>query len=432
MDNGKLLFFLHTNTMHYPFKKSKLRKYLKNLHKSTLHFHLHSLMAKSMLMLLLFLFMAMSTAVILQNPDFESPPTNITSNNSNPLLLQNGINKIPGWSFSGMVWYVTDGPNISLPGNGHGVQLGQDGKINQTFKVDDNDYVNMLTFTLAPESKECSNNTVAVNVSTSARSKVFTLERHYGNEMWESHAFYFESWDDGNGFINLVIQGVSLQTEMNIICRPVVDTFIIKKIGSSIVYGGNMLVNGGLEVGPAFLKNSEEGVLLDEEPDQSESPLQQWSIIGTVKYIDSENYYVPEGNAAIEIVSNEPSGIITILKLSKGTDYSLEFTMGDAGDSCIGDLILQAQVGKTNQNFTLQSNGTGSAQNQSLSFKADANLSFISFTSLNQGQRSDGVLCGPVIDNIILSYISSPTDSTPKLSSDFLSVLFIVLVMLIM
>ncbi|XP_055959832.1 protein DUF642 L-GALACTONO-1,4-LACTONE-RESPONSIVE GENE 2-like [Mercurialis annua] len=388
-------------------------------------------MAISMLMLLLFLFMAMSTAVILQNPDFESPPTNITLNTTNRLLLQNGINKIPGWSFSGTVWYITAGPNISLPGNGHGVQLGQDGKINQTFKVGDNDYVYVLSFTLASESKECSNNTVSVNVSTSARSKVFSLERHYGKEMWESHAFYFESWDDGKGFINLEIQGVSLQNETNIICRPVVDTFIIKEIGPSRLYSGNLLVNGGFEVGPAFLKSSKEGILLDEEPEQIESPLQQWSIIGTVKYIHSVHYYVPEGNAAIEIVSNEPSGIITLRKLSKGTDYTLEFIMGDANDSCVGDLILQAQVGKTNQNFTLQSKGTGSAQNQSLNFKADANLISISFTSINQGQRSDGVLCGPVIDNVVLSSNSSPTDSNPKLSSDFLSVFFIVLMMLL-
>lgn len=59
-----------------------------------------------------------------------------------------------------------------------------------------------------------------------------------------------------------------------------------------------MLVNGGSEVGPAFLKNSSEILLNDE----LQSPLKQWSVIGTVKYIDSRHYLVPEGRAAIEIL----------------------------------------------------------------------------------------------------------------------------------
>ncbi|KAB1219683.1 hypothetical protein CJ030_MR3G011057 [Morella rubra] len=110
-------------------------------------------------LLLLFLILAkMSSA------DFESPPTNMTANTTPPFLLQNKYNSIPGWSFNGTVWYVTSGPKASLPGNGHAVQLGHDGKINQTFKSDRNHMNYVLTFTLAPGSKNCSNNHAAVNV----------------------------------------------------------------------------------------------------------------------------------------------------------------------------------------------------------------------------------------------------------------------------
>lgn len=164
-----------------------------------------------------------------------------------------------------------------------------------------------------------------------------------------------------------------------------------------------MLVNGGFEVGPAFLSNSSQGILLHEEPDSLQSPLQQWSIIGTVKYIDSKHYSVPEGKAAIELVSRgAPSGIFTIPALTKGSTYNLEFMVGDANDSCVGDLIVYAQIGTSTENFTMRSNGTGSAQKQFITFKADSSATPISFVSYNESQTSDHVFCGPVIDNVIL------------------------------
>ncbi|CAL5349684.1 unnamed protein product [Camellia sinensis] len=340
---------------------------------------------------------------MLQNPDFESPPTNITANATSPFLLLTEANTIPGWPFNGTVWYVTSGLNVSLPGNGHAVQLGQGGMINQAFSANGNynDYV--LTFTLAPDSKDCSNNSTAVNVSAPVRSKVVFLEGHFGKDMWESHACYLGSWGDEREKINLEIQRASISRDSNLTCDPIVDTFLITRIGMPIRYGDNMLVNGGFEVGPAFLSNSSQGILLHEEPDSLQSPLQQWSIIGTVKYIDSKHYSVPEGKAAIELVSRgAPSGIFTIPALTKGSTYNLEFMVGDANDSCVGDLIVYAQIGTSTENFTMQSNGTGSAQKQFITFKADSSATPISFVSYNESQTSDHVFCGPVIDNVIL------------------------------
>ncbi|CAK9144300.1 unnamed protein product [Ilex paraguariensis] len=132
-------------------------------------------MALAMLLLsFLFMIMSMSSA----------------ANKTTPLLLSAETNTFPGWSFNGVVWYVTAGHNVSLPGNiGHGVQLGQGSKINQTFRANRNymDYV--LTFTLARGGEDCSNtNSTAVNVSSPERSKVFFFERQYGREMWGNHA----------------------------------------------------------------------------------------------------------------------------------------------------------------------------------------------------------------------------------------------------
>lgn len=186
----------------------------------------------------LFVVLAISSADMLQNPDFESPPTNITANATSPFLLLTKANTIPGWSFNGTVWYVTSGLNVSLPGNGHAVQLGQGGMINQAFSANGNynDYV--LTFTLAPDSKDCSNNSTAVNVSAPVRSKVVFLEGHFGKDMWESHACYLGSWGDEREKINLEIQRASISTDSNLTCDPIVDTFLITRIGMPIRYGG--------------------------------------------------------------------------------------------------------------------------------------------------------------------------------------------------
>ncbi|KAK6930834.1 protein of unknown function DUF642, partial [Dillenia turbinata] len=364
-------------------------------------------MAPTALLLLLPFFLAISFADLLQNSDFETPPTNITANSITPFVLLTEANTIPGWSFNGSVRYITSGPGISLPSNGHGIQLGQDGKINQTFRADKAVMHYILTFTLAPGSTNCSNHSkTAVNVSADGRSKLFLLEGLYGKETWESHAYFLGQWGYEKKPFNLEIQSASTDNSSNL-CWPVVDTFLIATRDVPKFYDGNLLSNGGFEVGPAFVKNSSEGVLLDEEPDTYESELQQWSIIGTVKYIDSKHYFVPEGKAAIELVSGAPSGILTVPGLSRGYTYNLEFMMGDANDLCVGDFIVYVQVGTAIWNFTIKSNGTGSAQKQFLTFQAESTLTPISFMSFNQSQTSDNVYCGPVLDNIILNFSSS-------------------------
>ncbi|XAR64399.1 hypothetical protein NMG60_11024718, partial [Bertholletia excelsa] len=299
---------------------------------------------------------------ILQHPDFESPPTNITSNAILFLLLTKA-NTIPG-------------PNVSLPGNGHAVHLGKDGKINQTFRPSGNYMEYVLTFTFSPSSNECSNNYTTLNVSAPRRSK-------------ETHALYLGSWD---GIINLESQKASINVSTSLTCDPIVDMFLIKGIGAPIGYGG----------GAAFLKNSSEGILLDEEPDPLQTPQQQWAIIGTAKYIDSKHYSVPKGKAAVELVSGAPSGLLVTAAFTKDTTHKLEFMLGDANNSCVGDLTMYAQAATQIQNFTLRSNSTGSAQKQLMTFKADSRLTPISIVRFNESQTSDSVLCGPVIDNIFL------------------------------
>lgn len=152
------------------------------------------------------------------------------------------------------------------------------------------------------------------------------------------------------------------------------------------------------------MNNSSEGILLDEEPERFDSPLQEWSILGTIRYIDSKHYKVPHGRAAIQLLNGDPSGIQIGLTLQMTLTYTLNFTMGDANDSCVGDFVVYLQLGQNVHNFTMRSNGTGSAFKHSIAFKPEDSLreTSISLYSFNESRKSDGVLCGPVLDNILL------------------------------
>nr|KAJ0184850.1 hypothetical protein LSAT_V11C900480520 [Lactuca sativa] len=261
------------------------------------------------------------------NSSFESPPTNLTTNSTSQfILLDPKTNRIPGWSFNDTVWYVTAGENVSLPGNGHGLQLGPNSMINQTFKQDGNyDYV--LTFTLAPSSPDCANST-SVNVSGPTASEVFFFRESLGTEMWQTYAYSL--WNQ-RGLMSLQIQSTSTSNSNNITCWPIVDT---------IVQVDNGFVNSGFEVGPAFIENSSQGVLLEADssyPHSSvQSPLQYWTILGIVKYIDSKHY---ARGRAVELVSGNPSGIVSSVGFLKHGQVTIDFIMGDANHSCVGDFF---------------------------------------------------------------------------------------------
>lgn len=319
----------------------------------------------------------------MQNPDFELPITNLPTNSTSPFVLLNENSTIPGWTFQGEVRYVTAGVNASLPRNGHAILLGQDGKINQTFTANGDVMQYLLTFTLAQAGQNCKAN-VSLVVSAPDSSMEFSLTQKYSKETWEVYGHRLGSWGDGE-YINLILQSQATDVDPNSACWPVVDTLLLKTIGP-----------------PAFLDSSGEGVLLVSEPSLVESALQQWTTMGNVKYINSKNYFVPEGKAAIEIVSGV-SSIQTAKPLSEGSNYNLEFMLGDANDSCSGEFIVGVVAGASAQNFSLLSSGTGAAKKYSMTFKGEPSPTPITFLSYKTTQRKDGVFCGPVIDGVVLS-----------------------------
>ncbi|XP_030544651.2 uncharacterized protein LOC115751080 [Rhodamnia argentea] len=335
-----------------------------------------------------------SAADLLQNPDFETPPPGVPANSTGPFLLwQNDT--LPGWSFSGEVYYLT----ASGDGQRRAVQLGQDGTINQTFaaSADYADY--LVTFAIASSGgANCSSNGSVVISAPDSRG-VFPV----GEKQRAVYGQFLGSWGDREA-IDLVIGSETTESDVNATCWPVVDSIVLKSITSLVKANDNELVNGGFEFGPDFLADSNEGVLLQPAQSPVQSPLREWSILGTVKYIDSKHFFIPQGNAAVEFVSGNSSGIQTAAQLTKDSSYTLEFMLGDGNDSCVGDLEVRAQAGSVLQNYTIQSKGMGSAQKFSFKFKADSDTGTtpISFVSYVSSQTKDGTLCGPVVDDVVL------------------------------
>ncbi|KAI3981999.1 hypothetical protein MKX01_018905 [Papaver californicum] len=367
--------------------------------------------------LLLFeLLLASAFAADLQNPDFETPPTNIPKNSTNPFIpLNSTINIIPGWSYQGTVQYV-----ISSGQEGNAIYLGQNGKINQTFRAIeefDQNYDYLLTFKLKPAQPNCTSPT-SVTISVPNTSVVFSFEKKFGNQSnWQTHACYL-GVHGTKELINLTLENQSTNQSTNTTkCGVVLDSFILKLIPNPISYDNNvvfengrktketnnLVLNGGFEVGPAFPNNSSGGIIMDAESNPTRSPLNQWAILGTVKYVAAnKDYQVPERVAAIELVSGKSSGVQTTVTLKKGSKYDLKVYFSRNNDACIGTFKVGVQAGSTVENFTIENSEGMLWSGFTWTIKADSSVTPISIRSSATTKTKDHVFCGPVIDNVVL------------------------------
>lgn len=216
----------------------------------------------------------------------------------------------------------------------------------------------------------------AVNVSGPYFSKVFFYKESLGKETWQTYAYKIF----GVTSVTLQIQGVAASSDSNIACWPIIDDLLLTGVDSANTYKNDVVShfsNRGFEVGPGFLETSSHGILLEDESKyittsrSIQSALYPWIVLGTVKYIDSKHYAVPQGLRAVELVSasGNPSGILYHVNMYQELQVILEFIMGDAGDSCVGDFTVVAQVGPLKWNFMMRSNGVGSRKKYLVNFQ---------------------------------------------------------------
>ncbi|GJX86024.1 lysine--tRNA ligase, class II [Tanacetum coccineum] len=164
-----------------------------------------------------------------------------------------------------------------------------------------------LTFRLAPSSPYCANSATAVNVSAPYFSKVFFYKESIEKETWQTHAYSFR----GYYYVTLKIQ--SVVAIGNIACWPIIDDLLLTGINfeemrenNDVVF--NEFLNNGFEVGPGSPLYFTQGILLEAESNlgtfsSGKLALDPWIVLGTVKYIDSNHYVVPQGHKAVELIS---------------------------------------------------------------------------------------------------------------------------------
>ena len=166
----------------------------------------------------------------------------------------------------------------------------------------------------------------------------------------------------------------------------------------------NVVLNGDFEEGPWMFPNTSFGVLLPTNLDEQTSAIPGWMIESNraVRYIDSNEYKVPQGKRAIELLSGKEGIISQMVETTPQKVYSLTFTLGTAGDSCQPPMSVMAFGGDQAQNFHYSPMGNATSQAANVTFTARAERTRVAFYSVYYNTRSDdhSSLCGPVIDDV--------------------------------
>lgn len=168
---------------------------------------------------------------------------------------------------------------------------------------------------------------------------------------------------------------------------------------------GNLVKNGGFEIGPHVFKNFSTGVLTLPKRQDLYSPIPGWIVesLKPVKYIDSKHFNVPSGLAAIEFVGGRETAIGQIIRTQTNKWYNLTFTIGDAKNACKGTMAVEAFAGgKSSVKAQFVSEGKGWFKKASLKFQAVSERTRVTFYSPFYHTRLHdfGHVCGPVLDDV--------------------------------
>lgn len=310
---------------------------------------------------------------------------------------------IPNWELTGFVEYIKSGQKqgdmlLVVPDGAYAVRLGEDASIKTKVKVTKGLFYS-ITFNVA---RTCAQEE-KLNVSVSPNSEpndwgILPMQTMYSSNGWDTYSWGFLAESNN---IEIVIHNPSVEKDPA--CGPLIDSVALKALFPPRRTNANMLKNGDFEEGPFILtKTDVGGVLIPPNIEDDHSPLPGWMIesLKAVKYLDAEHFAVPKGKRAVELIAGKESAIAQVVKTKPGKVYALSFVVGDANNACEGSMVVEAFAGKNTLRVPYESKGKGGFKQAVLKFRAVTTRTRIRFLSTFYQMKTDGSLCGPIIDDV--------------------------------
>ncbi|CAN8286946.1 unnamed protein product [Cochlearia groenlandica] len=335
---------------------------------------------------------------LLPNGNFEQTP--LKSNMKGRQII--GTNSLPHWLISGHVELASGGPQpggfyFPIPRGVHAARLGNLATISQEVRVKPG-LVYALTFGATRSCAQDEN----IKVSVPGQSNELPIQTVFSSDGGDTYAWAFMAMSD---LVKVSFSNPGVQEDPT--CGPLLDSVAIKEIVPVHYPRGNLVKNGGFEIGPHVFANFSTGILIPAKIQDIISPLPGWIIesLKPVKYIDNRHFKVPSGLAAVELVAGRESAIAQIIRTIAGKAYTLAFTVGDAHNGCHGSMMVEAFAGKEAFKLPFVSEGQGEFKTARFGFVAVSDRTRITFYSgfYHTKLHDFGHLCGPVLDNVIVS-----------------------------
>ncbi|KAK4798956.1 hypothetical protein SAY86_024321 [Trapa natans] len=340
---------------------------------------------------------------LLLNGDFELPPSPSSLNKT--VIV--GKHSLPKWEIEGLVEYVSGGPMpggfyFAIPRGKHAARLGNEASISQYLKVKQGSLYS-LTF---GATRTCAQDEVLrISVRPGGQSTDLGIQTLYSSDGGDTYAWAFKAASD---VVKVTFHNPGIQEDPT--CGPLLDAVAVKEILPPTSTKGNLVKNGGFEVGPHVFKNFSTGILLPPHRLDAISPLPGWIIesLKPVKYIDSRHFSVPSGLAAVELIAGRESAIAQIIPTVPGKPYDLSFIVGDAKNGCHGSMMVQAFAAAETVQARLESTGKGQFKTAKMRFKATSTRTRLTFYSAfyHTNLHDYGHMCGPVLDDVRVVTVS--------------------------
>ncbi|GER57178.1 hypothetical protein STAS_34966 [Striga asiatica] len=311
-----------------------------------------------------------------------------------------GTHALPKWETSGIVEYVSGGPQpggfyLSIPRGAHAVRLGNEASVSQYVRDLKPGSVYTLTF---GATRTCAQDEV-LRVSVPGMSSDLPIQTLYSTDGGDTYAWSFRA---RSSVVNVTFHNPGTQEDPT--CGPLLDAIAIKEMLPLRYTRGNLVKNGGFENGPHVFKNFSTGILVLPKRQDLYSPIPGWIVeyLKPVKYIDSKHFNVPSGMAAVELVGGRETAIAQIIRTQPNKWYNLSFTIGDAKNGCHGTMTVEAFAGTKSLKVPFTSQGKGWFKTVTMRFQAVSARTRITFyTPFYHTKLQDyGHMCGPVLDDV--------------------------------